>query len=105
WRKEFYEKYRPLVKQARTPGEAAVLLNQKVFPLIKVRYSTKRPKAVQSPAESARAGLASCNGLSIILIDACRAVGVPARFVGTLWADNSGNHSWTEVWDGGGWHY
>ena len=105
WRKEFYDKYRPLVKQARTPGEAAVLLNQKVFPLIKVHYSTKRPKAVQSPAESARAGLASCTGLSIILVDACRAAGVPARFVGTLWADNSGNHSWTEVWDGGGWHY
>ena len=105
WRKEFYEKYRPLIKQARTPGEAAVLLNQKVFPLIKVHYSTKRPKAVQSPAESARAGLASCTGLSIILVDACRAVGVPARFVGTLWADRSGNHSWTEVWDGGRWHY
>ena len=105
WRKEFYERYRPLVKQARTPGEAAVLLNQKVFPLIKVHYSTKRPKAVQSPAESARAGLASCTGLSIILVDACRAAGVPARFVGTLWADRSGNHSWTEVWDGGRWHY
>ncbi len=105
WRKEFYEQYRPLVKQARTPGEAGVLLNQKVFPLLRVHYSTKRPKAVQSPAESARAGLASCTGLSIILIDACRAVGVPARFVGTLWADNSGNHSWTEIWDGGGWHY
>jgi transglutaminase-like putative cysteine protease len=105
WRKEFYEKYRPLIKDARTPGEAATLLNQKVFPDIKVHYSTKRPKAVQSPAESARAGLASCTGLTIILVDACRAAGVPARFVGTVWVDNSGNHSWTEVWNDGGWHY
>jgi len=104
WRKDFHDRFRPLVKQARTPGEAAVLLNQKVFPLLKVRYSTKRPKAVQSPGESIDAGLASCTGLSIILIDACRSVGVPARFVGTFWSDNSGNHSWTEVWDQG-WHY
>ena len=36
---------------------------------------------------------------------ACRAVGVPARFVGTpLWSDESGNHSWAEVWDQG-WHF
>ena len=40
-----------------------------------------------------------------MVIDACRAVGVPARFVGTpLWADKSGNHSWVEVWDKG-WHF
>ncbi len=32
-------------------------------------------------------------------------MGVPARFVGTpLWTDNSGNHSWIEVWDNG-WHF
>src|SRR5260221_6792977 len=43
---------------------------------------------------------ASCSGLSIILVDACRAVGVPARVAGTpLWQDNSGNHTWVEVWD------
>jgi hypothetical protein len=104
WRKTFYGQFRPLVKDAKTPGEAAVLLNQKIFPLLKVHYSTRRPKAVQSPEESIRAGLASCTGLSIMLIDACRAVGIPARFVGTLWTDNSGNHSWVEVWDQG-WHY
>ena len=55
--------------------------------------------------ESMETGLASCTGLSILLIDACRSVGVPARFVGTpLWADGSGNHSWVEIWDGG-WHF
>ena len=103
WRKKFYEQFRPLIKGAKTPGEAAVLLNQKVFPLLKVRYSTKRKKADQCPSESIESGLASCSGLSIILIDACRAVGVPARFVGINWADHSGNHSWVEVWDHG-WH-
>jgi hypothetical protein len=104
WRKDFYEQLRPLIKNAKTPGEAATILNQRIFPLLKVRYSTKRPKADQSPSESIQAGLASCTGLSVILIDGCRAVGVPARFVGTFWSDNSGNHSWTEIWDQG-WHF
>src|SRR5262249_41900383 len=82
-----------------------VILNQKIFPLLKVRYSTERRRAVQSPKESIESGLASCSGLSILLIDACRAVGVPARFVGIpMWPDTSGNHSWVEIWDDG-WHF
>lgn len=105
WRKDFYERFAPLVKDAKTPYQAATILNQKVFPILSVKYSTQRPKADQSPAESIKAGLASCSGLSVILIDACRAVGVPARFVGTpRWSDNSGNHSWVEIWDDG-WHF
>ncbi|MGH7168737.1 MAG: transglutaminase domain-containing protein, partial [Gemmataceae bacterium] len=44
-------------------------------------------------------------GLSILLSDACRSVGVPARLVGTpLWANKSGNHSWVEIWSDG-WHF
>lgn len=105
WRKDFYERFGPLVKDAKSPYEATAILNQKVFPILNVKYSTQRPKADQSPAESIKAGLASCSGLSVILIDACRAVGVPARFVGTpRWSDNSGNHSWVEIWDDG-WHF
>ena len=105
WRTEFYEKFAPLVKDAKTPAEAASLLNQKVFPMVNVRYSTGRKKADQSPLESMESGLASCTGLSILLVDACRAVGVPARVVGTpLWSDKSGNHTWVEIWDNG-WHF
>ena len=105
WRKEFYEQFKPLIKAAKTPAEAAAILNQQIFPLLKVRYSTQRRRADQSPAESIKTGLASCTGLSILLIDACRAVGVPARFVGTpLWTNKTGNHSWVEVWDQG-WHF
>lgn len=106
WRKNLYERFAPLVKDAKTPGRAAVILNQKIFPALKVRYSTKRRRADQAPSESIETGMASCTGLSILLIDACRAVGVPARFVGTpRWSDNSGNHSWVEVWDDGDWHF
>lgn len=105
WRADFYKRLKPLVADARSPGEAAVILNQKVFELVGVKFSRKRPKADQSPLESIDAGMASCTGLSVLLIDACRAVGVPARLAGIpLWPDRSGNHSWVEVWDGK-WHF
>lgn len=105
WRKSFYERFKPMVEGIQSPGLAAARLNQKIFPLLGVKYSTKRKKADQSPFETMESGLASCTGLSILLIDACRAVGIPARFVGTpLWSDGSGNHSWIEVWDNG-WHF
>ncbi len=105
WRSDFRKRFSHLIREAKTPGHAAALLNQRLYPLINVKYSTQRRKADQSPYESINSGLASCTGLSVLLIDACRAVGVPARFVGTpLWTDKSGNHSWTEVWDNG-WHF
>jgi hypothetical protein len=106
WRKDFYERFQPLVKDAKSPGQAATILNQQIYGLLKVRYSTERKQADQAPYESIESGLASCTGLSILLIDACRAVGVPARFAGTpMWSNNSGNHSWVEIWDGGRWHF
>lgn len=101
WRPDLHARFAETVAGAATASEAAVLLNRTIFGELGVKYSTKRPKANQSPGESIEAGLASCTGLSILLIDACRAVGVPARFVGTpLWSDGSGNHSWVEIWDG-----
>lgn len=105
WRADFHERFAPLVKEATTASEAAALLNQNVFKILGVKYSTKRSKPDQSPYESMETGMASCTGLSIILVNACRAVGVPARFAGTpRWSDNSGNHSWVEIWDGR-WRY
>ena len=100
WRKEFFDMCLPLIKDCKTPSEAAELLNRTMFAKLKVIYSTQRKKASQSPRESMESGKASCTGLSIILSDACRSVGVPARLVGTpLWADKSGNHTWVEIWD------
>ena len=105
WRGDFHDRFRPVVAECKTASEAAARLNQTIFGELNVRYSRERPKADQSPYESIAATTASCTGLSILLVDACRAVGVPARFVGTpLWSDGSGNHSWVEVWDDG-WHF
>ena len=56
WRASFRERFLPIVAEAKTTGEAAALLNQQVFPMVKVKYSTKRPKADQSGLESIEAG-------------------------------------------------
>ena len=90
---------------AKPPAKPPQRLNEKLFKLVNVKYSTGRRKADQSPSESMETGLASCTGLSILLIDACRSVGVPARLVGTpMWMNMRGNHTWLEVWDDG-WHF
>ena len=77
WRQDFYERFLPIVKNAKSASEAAAILNNNIFEMVGVIYSTKRPKADQSPYESIEAGLASCTGLSFMLIDACRSVGIP----------------------------
>lgn len=105
WRGEFYDLCLPLVKGCRTPAEAAQALNRQLFGKLKLKYSTARKAPNQSPRESIEQGKASCTGLSIVLVDACRSVCVPARLVGTpLWANKRGNHTWVEVWDKG-WHF
>ena len=105
WRPLFREKFLPLVKNCKTPTEAAEVLNREIWDILGVHYSPLRDKPDQSPFHSMRIGKASCTGLSILLIDACRAVGVPARFVGCRWKNKPGNHSWVEIWDNGEWKH
>jgi poly(3-hydroxybutyrate) depolymerase len=105
WRQEFYDLCMPLIKDCKTPSQAAARLNSELFKKLDVKYSTGRKAPNQSPKESMASGKASCTGLSIVLSDACRAVAVPARLVGTpLWANKTGNHTWVEIWDKD-WHF
>lgn len=104
WRKELFEIFAPEVENCATLYDAISVVNINIPRLTGVEYNTLREKTNQSPRESMRQGMASCTGLAILLVDACRAVGIPARFVGTAsWHDNRGNHSWTEVWLDGKW--
>lgn len=104
WRKELHELFAPVVDTCSTMMEAVTAVGRGIPQLTGVNYDTRREKTNQSPRESMRQGMASCTGLAILLVDAYRAVGIPARFVGTAsWHDNRGNHSWTEVWVDGQW--
>ena len=105
WRAELSALARELVGKARTASEAAQALNQGLFNRVNVHYNTGRKRPNQSLRESKELGKATCTGLSIILVEACRAVGIPARAVGTpLWTNERGNHTWVEIWDGD-WHF
>jgi poly(3-hydroxybutyrate) depolymerase len=104
WRKTFFERFSTIVANCKTAGEAAIKLNTSIYDALNVHYSKQRSKACMSPFESMAEGKASCTGLSILLVNACRAVGIPARVVGTpLWVEGGGNHTWVEIWDGK-WH-
>lgn len=105
WRPDLRALSLPLVADCKTASEAAQRLNERLFPKVNVKYSTQRRRANQAPLETMESGLASCTGLSILLVDACRSVGVPARLVGIpSWVDKRGNHTWIEIWDNG-WHF
>jgi transglutaminase-like putative cysteine protease len=101
WRADFYPLASNIVRNCKTATEAAQALNRELFNQLKVHYNTARKRTNQSPKESIEQGKATCTGLSIILVDACRAVGVPARIAGVPeWAQKEGNHTWVEIWDG-----
>ena len=95
---------RELAAGAPDALEAARRINRGLWDRIGVHYSPKRDRPDQDPLHSMRIGMASCSGLSILLADACRSVGIPARVVGCFWRLKPGNHSWVEVWSGGAWH-
>lgn len=106
WRQEMMDLCVPLVKDCKTTSDAAQALNAAIYTKLKVRYSPDPKRPDQSPSESTKSGIASCTGLSILLVDACRSVGVPARVVGIpKWPNKPGNHTWVEIWDSGAWHF
>ena len=101
WRADFFKLASGIVRECTNATDAAQALNRELFKKINVHYNLARKRNNQSPAESIEQGKATCTGLSIILVDACRAVGVPARIAGVpQWAQKDGNHTWVEIWDG-----
>lgn len=106
WRKDFYERFKKYVAPCKTMREAIDSVNKNVRDELLVDYNTKREKPDQTPYESMRQHMASCSGLSILLTDAFRAVGIPSRVAGTpAWHDDRGNHNWNEVWIDGQWRF
>ncbi|MEM1422655.1 MAG: transglutaminase domain-containing protein [Planctomycetota bacterium] len=106
WRPTLYALSKQIVEGADSAEEAAQLLNRHLFNTIDVHYNTRRERSNQSPFESMRQGRATCTGLSIILVNACRSVGIPARVAGVAeWVSTPGNHTWVEIHDGERWRF
>ena len=106
WRPDFYVRFARRAAGAADVRAAIDSINRHIAADVAVEYNTAREKTNQSPAESMRQHMASCTGLSVLLVDALRAAGIPARFAGTpAWHDDRGNHSWVEVWIDGRWHF
>ena len=81
-RAEWAAKYGPLVKGTKSPGEAAMLVNSQPVQGHEGDLQHEAAADRPEPAESIAQGMATCTGLSIMLVDALRAVGVPSRLAG-----------------------
>ena len=106
WRGEMFARVVPIVMGCTSMEEAAMRINDELFDVVDVHYNTGRKRPNASPSESIAQGRATCTGLTILMVDACRAAGIPARAAGvSRWHDDRGNHTWVEVWDGARWRF
>lgn len=106
WREQFYMYFQPKVKNCRTIYEAIDSVNLNIQKILGVDYNVNRSKVNISTLQAIKEKMATCTGLSILLIDAFRSVGIPARIAGTpMWTNMRGNHSWVEVWINGEWYF
>lgn len=99
WRADFYQRFKKIAGDATTASQALERINAAITKEVGVEYNTKRRAPNQGPYESMQLKMASCTGLSILLADALRSVGIPCRIAGTaMWTTMEGNHNWNEVW-------
>ncbi len=106
WRDNYYNRFSKYVKNCKTIREAIDSVNLNIRDELEVDYNTKRSIVNISPFQSEKENMATCTGLSFLLVDAFRSVGIPARIAGTpLWTNMRGNHSWVEVYIDGEWYF
>lgn len=106
WRKDFFERFSKYVDDKDNIVDAIFAIARPINKEVNVEYNTKRSKVDSSPKEAMAENMATCTGLSIILTDAFRSVGIPSRLAGTaMWTNFKGNHTWSEVWVDNQWQF
>ncbi|MDO8951238.1 MAG: transglutaminase-like domain-containing protein, partial [Draconibacterium sp.] len=106
WRKDFFERFSKYVDDKNNIVDAIFAIARPIPKEVNVEYNTKRSKVDLSPKEAMAENMATCTGLSIILTDAFRSVGIPSRLAGTaMWTNYKGNHTWSEVWVDNQWQF
>ena len=70
----------------------------------KIKYNRREEPGVQSPVSTIQLGSGSCRDMAVLMIEASRSMGFPARFVsGYLESSNSkvgrgSTHAWAEIY-------
>ncbi|GAB1453962.1 hypothetical protein MASR2M47_40180 [Draconibacterium sp.] len=106
WRKDFFERFSKYVDDKDNIVDAIFAIARPINKEVKVEYNTNRSKVDSSPKEAMAENMATCTGLSIILTDAFRSVGIPSRLAGTaMWTNFKGNHTWSEVLVANEWQF
>ncbi len=106
WRKDFYERFSKYVKNKTNLKDAVFAIANPIKEEVNVEYNVKRSIVDSSPKEAMAENMATCTGLSIILTDEFRSVGIPSRLAGTpMWTNMKGNHTWSEVWIDNEWKF
>jgi hypothetical protein len=104
WRPFFHGELRELVADSQTIEDAAVAVNYWCGERVGFKQTQRRD---QGPLATLKSGYGRCEEMVIFYIDACRAVGIPARQAYCpYWAINDNNHAWVEVYGSDGrWHF
>lgn len=98
WRKNFYERFAKYAEKEDNIVDAVMSIARNIKDEVDVEYNTKRSRVDISPFQAMKEHMATCTGLSILLTDAYRSVGIPSRLAGTaMWTNFKGNHTWSEV--------
>lgn len=106
WRKEFFERFAKYADGKENMIDALMEIAQNIKNETGVEYNTKRSRVDISPFQAIKESMATCTGLSILLTDAYRSVGIPSRLAGTaMWTNFKGNHTWSEVLVNNEWHF
>ncbi|MDO5968798.1 transglutaminase-like domain-containing protein [Flavivirga aquimarina] len=106
WRKDFYERFSKYVEDKTSLKDAILAIAKPIKNEVNVEYNVKRSIVDSSPKEAMAENMATCTGLSIILTDAFRSVGIPSRLAGTpMWTNMKGNHTWAEVFIDNEWKF
>ena len=90
---------------APKPGQRAAFFDDLVILIHRVIcYKRREAVGVQSPAETLRLSSGSCRDMAVLMMETCRSLGYPARFVsGYLESGNSSvgrgsTHAWAEIY-------
>jgi tetratricopeptide (TPR) repeat protein len=107
WRGEFYARFGPMAVASPSIEDAVIDLNLNLIVQYRLSFRERdNRKRIRGLFETLKAGSVSCGEASLLLVDACRSVGIPARLVVLRrWAHVAAGHMWVEVYDRGRWRH